>query len=124
MCGGFCILIFSIYTLIREFNASASDIAAIDRSRKTTSIWLKSKITIASNINVAITLGMNIFFPNKIHNAIIISNKPKACKSIASGTIPKRNEGKYPIQVYGLNIAEIAGYMNANATPTLSNNSV
>ncbi len=38
---------------------------------------------------------------------------------LSNGKSSIKNGGKYPIQANGLNTAEIAGYINANATPTL-----
>ena len=81
----------------------------MEMSRKSTSIWLALKTTIAMSITVARMLGMNIFFPDRIHKPMIISTAPNKLRRTGSETIPSVKEGKYPIHAKGLKNADIAG---------------
>lgn len=86
------------------------------------SIWDMLNRTIEIKVIVAITLGIKIFFPDKIQRPIIIITPPNVCSSSRSGTKLKINVGKYPTQALGLKYADIAGYRSAKATPPRSSN--
>ena len=71
-------------------------------------------------MRAAIMAGQNIFLPERIHRAIIISTIPKPPRSIASGTIPRMNWGKYPIQEVGFMKPDTAGKIKTKAIPNLN----
>lgn len=67
---------------------------------------------------VATIEGQNIFIPESIQSASVISTTPKRLSSAVSGTYPRAKLGRYPAQVYGSNHASSAGYSKAKAAPS------